>query len=64
MFAGAAFVAHSDLISGVRGDEEEYSEMLSLRSRSKRLAEHVQGHIPDEAFKNLPPEVIQNLPVD
>jgi drug/metabolite transporter (DMT)-like permease len=64
MFAGAAFIAHSPLISGVRGDEQQYTEMLSLRSRSKRLVDHVQDVIPEEAMRNLPPEVIQHLPTD
>jgi hypothetical protein len=64
MFGGAIFVAHSPLISGVRGDEQQYTEMLSIRSRSRRLADHVQGQIPDEVLKSLPPDVIQNLPLD
>ncbi len=64
MFGGAAFIAHSPLISGVRGDDQQYTEMLSLRSRSRRLADHVQNQIPDEVLKNLPPDVVQNLPAD
>jgi drug/metabolite transporter (DMT)-like permease len=64
MFAGAAFIAHSPLISGVKGDDQQYTEMLSLRSRSKRLVEHVHDQIPDEALRNLPPDVIQHLPSD
>jgi drug/metabolite transporter (DMT)-like permease len=34
MFVGVAFLAHSSLISGIRGDGEGYAELLSLRSRS------------------------------
>ncbi len=64
MFAGAAFIAQSPLISGVKGDDQQYTEMLSLRSRSKRLADAVHDQIPEEAFRNLPPDVIQHLPTD
>jgi hypothetical protein len=37
MFVGAAVIAHSPLVSGMKGDDAHYAEMLSLRSRSKRL---------------------------
>ena len=64
MFLGAAFIAHSPLISGVKGDDQQYTEMLSLRSRSKRLVDHAQETIPDEVLQHLPPEVLQHLPSD
>jgi hypothetical protein len=64
MFAGAAFIAHSPLISGMKGDDQQYTEMLSLRSRSKRLADAVHDQIPDDVYRNLPPDVIQHLPSD
>ncbi len=64
MFTGAVFIAHSPLISGLKGDEQHYSELLSLRSRSKRLADAVQDQIPDEVLRSLPPDVIQHLPTD
>jgi drug/metabolite transporter (DMT)-like permease len=64
MFAGAASIAHSPLISGMKGDDDRYSEMLSLRSRSKRLMEAVQDQVPLAAIENLPPDVIENLPPD
>jgi drug/metabolite transporter (DMT)-like permease len=46
MFIGAASIAHSPLVSGMKGDDERYAELLSLRSRSKRLADHVQEVVP------------------
>ncbi len=64
MFAGAAYVAHSPLVSGMKGDEQQYTEMLSLRSRSRRLAEAVQDQLPPDVFDHLPPDVIQHLPTD
>jgi uncharacterized membrane protein len=54
MFVGAASIAHSPLISGMKGDDERYAEMLSLRSRSKRLVEAVQDQVPPEVLKHLP----------
>ena len=54
MFVGAVSIAHSPLISGMKGDDERYSELLSLRSRSKRLVEHVQSQVPPEVLKQLP----------
>ena len=54
MFIGAVSIAHSPLISGMKGDDERYSELLSLRSRSKRLVEHVQSQVPPEVLKQLP----------
>jgi drug/metabolite transporter (DMT)-like permease len=62
MFVGAASIAHSPLISGMKGDDDRYAEMLSLRSRSKRLADAVQDHIPADAVEQLPPDVIEHLP--
>lgn len=64
MFAGAASIAHSPLISGMKGDEQQYSEMLSLRSRSKRLVEAVQDQVPPDLLQRLPPEVTENLPTE
>jgi drug/metabolite transporter (DMT)-like permease len=48
MFLGAASLAQSPLISGMKGDADRYEELLSLRSRSKRLIEAVQDQIPPE----------------
>lgn len=62
MFVGAASIAQSPLISGMKGEDDRYAEMLSLRSRSKRLAEAVQGQVPRGAVEHLPPEVIEGLP--
>lgn len=62
MFIGAAFIAHSPLVSSMRGDDEKYAEMLSLRSRSRRLAGAVQGVLPPEVVEHLPPEVSGLLP--
>jgi uncharacterized membrane protein len=57
MFIGAAFIAHSPLVSGMKGDDDErYAEMLSLRSRSKRLAAAVQEQFPAEIIAQSPPE--------
>ena len=64
MFVGAASVAHSPLISGMKGDEERYAEMLSLRSRSKRLVEAVQDQLPAEVIEQLPTDVIDHLPTE
>ncbi|HUZ09730.1 MAG TPA: DMT family transporter [Acidimicrobiales bacterium] len=41
LFAGAFSLSQSPLVSGMKGDENEHHEMLSLRSGSKRLAESV-----------------------
>lgn len=38
MFIGAASLARSPLVSGMKGDDERYQEMLSSRSRSKPRA--------------------------
>jgi hypothetical protein len=54
MFIGAAFIAHSKLVSGMKGDEGQYGEMLSLRSRSKRLAAAVTIAPPDVVEKFSP----------
>ena len=54
MFVGAVSIAHSPLISGMKGDDERYSELLSLRSRSKRLVDAVQDQVPPEVLKQLP----------
>jgi hypothetical protein len=62
MFGGAAAIAHSPLISGMKGDDERYSEMLSLRSRSKRLVEAVHEQVPTDVIEQLPPTVLEHLP--
>jgi hypothetical protein len=62
MFVGVASIAHSPLVSGTKGDDEQYSQMLSLRSRSKRLIEAVQDQMSPEQAKLLPPEVVKHLP--
>lgn len=49
MFVGAIYLAQSSLISGVKGEDERYNELLSLRSRSQRLAEAVQDQLPPDA---------------
>jgi hypothetical protein len=64
MFGGAAFVAQSPLISGMKGDDQQYTEMLSLRSRSKRLVDAVQDTLPEDVYDHLPPDVIQHLPTE
>ena len=46
MFIGAISLAHSPLISGMHGEDDRFAELLSTRSRSARLAEHVQGQLP------------------
>jgi drug/metabolite transporter (DMT)-like permease len=53
MFAGAASIAHSPLVSGMKGDDERYAEMLSLRSHSKRLAGAVQDVMPPTVAEHL-----------
>jgi uncharacterized membrane protein len=45
MFVGAISLAHSPLISGLKGEDDRFDELLSTRSRSDRLAEHVQGQL-------------------
>jgi drug/metabolite transporter (DMT)-like permease len=61
MFVGAATIAHSRLVSGIKEDDERFAEMLSPRSRSKRLAAAVQEQIPPDVTDQLPPEV--NVPL-
>jgi uncharacterized membrane protein len=61
MFIGAASIARSPLVSGMKGDDQQYSEMLSLRSRSKRLAEAVRGQLSPEVISHLPPEARGNI---
>ncbi len=56
MFVGAAFIAHSALVSGLKGDDERYEEMLSLRSRSRRLAAAVQDVAPPDVVEELDPK--------
>lgn len=64
MFGGAAFVAQSPLISGMKGDDQQYTEMLSLRSRSKRLVDAVQDNLPADVYDHLPADVIEHLPAN
>ena len=46
MFAGAVLIAQSPLISGMKGADDSYEQLLSVRSRSKRLAEAVEDQVP------------------
>jgi drug/metabolite transporter (DMT)-like permease len=62
MFIGAASIAHSPLVTGTRGDDERFAEMLSLRSHSQRLAAAVQDSLPPGVVGRLPPEVTEHLP--
>jgi hypothetical protein len=48
----------------MRGGDQQYTEMLSLRSRSKRLADAVQETLPADVYDHLPPDVIQHLPTE
>jgi drug/metabolite transporter (DMT)-like permease len=41
MFSGAVWVAQSPLVGGIKGDSEEHDEMLTRRSRSRRIQEPV-----------------------
>lgn len=38
MFAGAFWLSHSPLVSGLKGDDQGYRELLSERSRSARVS--------------------------
>ncbi len=38
MFLGAFSLAHSPLVSGMKGDDDQYHELLSQRSRAEQLA--------------------------
>jgi drug/metabolite transporter (DMT)-like permease len=53
MFVGAIALAQSRLISGVKGENEREGELLSLRSRSKRLAHAVEGQVSPEEYERL-----------
>ena len=46
MFAGAVFIAQSPLISGMKGEDDTYEQLLSGRSRSRRLARAVEDQAP------------------
>ncbi|HEV3264515.1 MAG TPA: DMT family transporter [Acidimicrobiales bacterium] len=46
MFIGVASIALSPLVSGLKGDDARYAELLSSRSRSKSLAAAVQDLHP------------------
>ena len=45
MFVGAVYLAQSPLISGMKGDDDSYDQLLSVRSRSKRLARAVEDQV-------------------
>jgi drug/metabolite transporter (DMT)-like permease len=45
MFAGAVYIAQSPLISGMKGSDDSYDQLLSVRSRSKRLAAAVDDQV-------------------
>jgi uncharacterized membrane protein len=66
MFVGAAYLAHSPLISGMKGGDERYEELLSTRSRSPRLAAQVLEQVPDEVREQvreqIPEDVRDQLP--
>jgi len=51
MFAGAISLAQSHLVTGIKGENERDGELLSLRSRSKRLAHAVEGQVSAEEFE-------------
>lgn len=53
MFVGAVAIAQSPLISGMKGDDEKAAELLSLRSRSRRLVAHVQDQVPQEMLEQV-----------
>lgn len=46
MFTGAVYLAHSPLISGMKGADDSYEQLLSVRSRSRRLAHAVDDKLP------------------
>jgi hypothetical protein len=46
MFVGAASIALSPLVSGMKADDDRNAEMLSLRSRSNRLIDAIQRDLP------------------
>jgi drug/metabolite transporter (DMT)-like permease len=60
MFLGAISIAQSPLIAGMKGEDERYGELLSLRSRSTRLIEAVQDQLPPDAVERLVPEAVHS----
>jgi drug/metabolite transporter (DMT)-like permease len=55
MFAGVISIALSPLVSGMKGDDARYAELLSARSRSKSLAAAVQNlHPPNPPHQSSP----------
>jgi len=48
MFVGAVYIAQSPLISGMKGADDSYDQLLSVRSRSKRLAGAVADQVPHD----------------
>ncbi|HZM55757.1 MAG TPA: DMT family transporter [Acidimicrobiales bacterium] len=61
MFVGAVSLAQSPLVSGMKGDDERHSELLSLRSRSRRLAAAVQDRNPPGPVDRFPSDTIDVL---
>jgi hypothetical protein len=57
MFVGVASIALSPLVSGMKGDDARYAELLSTRSRSKQLAKAVQDLRPSTTPRSIEPEV-------
>ena len=47
LFAGAVTLCQSPIVAGIKGEDSAEHELLSTRSRSKRLAEHVVHHAPN-----------------
>jgi len=47
MFVGVVSIALSPLVTGVKGDDDRYAELLSARSHSKHLAKAVQDLHPE-----------------
>jgi drug/metabolite transporter (DMT)-like permease len=57
MFVGVTSIALSPLVSGMKGDDARYAELLSSRSHSKQLAKAVQGLRPSTTPRSAEPEV-------
>jgi len=57
MFVGVASIALSPLVSGMKGDDARYAELLSSRSRSKHLAKAVQDLRPPMTPRRIESEV-------
>lgn len=61
MFVGAASLAHSPLISGMKGADDRYEELLSTRSRSAKLAQHVLEEVPAEAREQVREQIPEDV---